>query len=599
MESWSEIEDTSGTEDDPTVIKKKRILRHGRKRLSEMRDRFNAAKARLFDEKKNQLDVEWAQLQNGTHPQYLEFIGQVDARWTDRLSKIDLKLDCNRNLAINNLESTRKTALSTFAASRSELRQRMIYRRKRRLWALADELRGLERVSEAIANIACPLSSHGTNDGPVRGALAPPDSEHLLELPDTRLSKVDEDSDVAAIRGIPALLNNSDVDVAPGNTAGTGYAQGGMVAEGVDAQYAQSGYPSTAYQYQNEADYARAYGQYSTASQQQQQPQQQVAAVPSGDRGYYESTDYRYAQPGYYNSEAAASGYAAGYPTDGRYQHAISADQRHSASQSRVADITHPNTAQASAAAYSQAYYDNTAPSATPVSTLTQQHGGGNGKREAAVEYDDTPSKRQRMVQQPGSWTTLSQTTRPEYGRVAADPGPQQAYAYSQHAYNYGHPQQNDYQYAHAAAYYGSSKYEYPSTYYQQPPATGYSGANGSQPMHYQHADTYYQSSGASYQQQPGYAADYRSANGTSYSGLETGIAMGQANATEQYGRYAQPLQQQHAGAWNEYQHTYGHSGVGAKTPQTYYSRQPMPPAGRDYYDHNGYYAATTPQQSQ
>ncbi|KAJ2303104.1 hypothetical protein IWW54_005831, partial [Coemansia sp. RSA 2705] len=45
MESWSEIEDASGAEDDSSVTKKKRILRYGRQRLSEMRERFNAAKA--------------------------------------------------------------------------------------------------------------------------------------------------------------------------------------------------------------------------------------------------------------------------------------------------------------------------------------------------------------------------------------------------------------------------------------------------------------------------------------------------------------------------------------------------------------------------
>ncbi|KAJ2450883.1 hypothetical protein EV183_003979 [Coemansia sp. RSA 2336] len=512
--SWSEIEDTSGAEDDPAVIKKKRILRHGRKRLSEMRERFNAAKAKLFEEKKSQLDDEWKQLQNGTHPQYVELIGQIDARWSDRLATIDLKLSCNRDLAVNNLEATRKTALGTFAASRSELRQRMIYRRKRRLWALADELRGLERVSEAIANIACPLSSQGAA-GPVRGTLAA-DAEHLVELPDTRLSKADEESDVAAIRGIPALLNNPD--------------SAGDMEAGRDAQYAQ-GY-SSAYQYQSEADYARTY-QYTQGQQQ--------AAPPAGDRGYYE---YRQTPQGYYG-DAAAAAYA-GYP-DGRYQHAANADH---SSQPR-AD-----------AAYPQAYYDHPAPAAVPAPQHT------SAKREAA-EYD-TPSKRQRV--QP-AWANAS-PARPEYARV--DPAPQ-AYAYSQQAY-YGH-QQGDYQQA-----YGGPKYEYSSTYYQQQPAMGYVGANGGQPMHYQHDTAYYQSSG-SYQH--GYT-DYRPANGTSYSGLETGITMGQP-ATDQYGRYAQP---QHTAAWNEY--PYGYPGVGAKTPQ-YYSRQPMP-AGRDHYD-NGYYTATQPSQ--
>ncbi|KAJ2793507.1 hypothetical protein H4R20_006520, partial [Coemansia guatemalensis] len=43
-ESWSGIEDASGSEDEPAVISKKRILRYGRKRLSEMQARFDAAK---------------------------------------------------------------------------------------------------------------------------------------------------------------------------------------------------------------------------------------------------------------------------------------------------------------------------------------------------------------------------------------------------------------------------------------------------------------------------------------------------------------------------------------------------------------------------
>ncbi|KAJ2384246.1 hypothetical protein GGI05_005067, partial [Coemansia sp. RSA 2603] len=43
-DAWSEIEDTSGAEDDPAVLKRKRVLRHGRERLTEMKERFNAAK---------------------------------------------------------------------------------------------------------------------------------------------------------------------------------------------------------------------------------------------------------------------------------------------------------------------------------------------------------------------------------------------------------------------------------------------------------------------------------------------------------------------------------------------------------------------------
>ncbi|KAJ2844320.1 hypothetical protein J3B02_004999, partial [Coemansia erecta] len=97
--AWSDIDDNSATEDEDTVLKRKRILRHGRKRLSEMRERFNAAKTRLFEARKQQLDLEMSQLKNGTHPQYKEFVEQVDARWTDRLEKIRQKMEFNRDLA--------------------------------------------------------------------------------------------------------------------------------------------------------------------------------------------------------------------------------------------------------------------------------------------------------------------------------------------------------------------------------------------------------------------------------------------------------------------------------------------------------------------
>lgn len=46
VEYWSDIEDQSDTEDGPAVLKKKRILRHGRERLAAMRDQFTVAKKR-------------------------------------------------------------------------------------------------------------------------------------------------------------------------------------------------------------------------------------------------------------------------------------------------------------------------------------------------------------------------------------------------------------------------------------------------------------------------------------------------------------------------------------------------------------------------
>ncbi|KAJ2878651.1 hypothetical protein FB639_003318, partial [Coemansia asiatica] len=211
--AWSDIDDNSATEDEDTVLKRKRILRHGRKRLSEMRERFNAAKTRLFEARKQQLDLEMSQLKNGTHPQYKEFVEQVDARWTDRLEKIRQKMEFNRDLARLKLESSQRAATNTFIASRSELRRAMILRRKKQMWALADDLRNLDRIREAVIGIACPLSNIAGPLEPVKGSAAPAYSSHLLSLPDTHLAKADEDADVSAICGIPALLNYSESDI--------------------------------------------------------------------------------------------------------------------------------------------------------------------------------------------------------------------------------------------------------------------------------------------------------------------------------------------------------------------------------------------------
>ncbi|KAJ2056599.1 hypothetical protein GGH13_007515, partial [Coemansia sp. S155-1] len=44
-EAWSDIDDASGAEEDLIVLKKKRILRHGRNRLANMQERFNTGKS--------------------------------------------------------------------------------------------------------------------------------------------------------------------------------------------------------------------------------------------------------------------------------------------------------------------------------------------------------------------------------------------------------------------------------------------------------------------------------------------------------------------------------------------------------------------------
>ncbi|KAJ2500425.1 hypothetical protein GGH96_002753 [Coemansia sp. RSA 1972] len=574
-ESWSEIEDASSTEDDPVVSKKKRVLRYGRNRLSEMRERFNDAKARLYEEKQQQLDLEWAQLQDGTHPQYREFIDQVDARWTDRLAKIDFKLECSNKLAQGNLGATKRSAAVTFITMRGELRQRMVHRRKRRLWALADDIRSLERVSEAIDDMAQPLSNQGAADTPVRGTAAPHDSVHLLNMPESRLPKIDEDSDVSAIRGIPALLNHADADLTvPDDAAGGGHVHtgsAGATAEALDTRvpgYAHNGYAPAAYAYRGApedvaagAEYARTYGQYSatpapaTASTAPQQ------AVQSGQTYYADASGYRYAQPGYYDSaDVQANGattnghsYTPGY--DSRHVYAAG----HSA-QSRATNQVRPNEA---------AYYD------TPGSRIASKRNVG--------EYDDTQGKRQRMIQQSGTWPPPTQQQQQqqagtEYamqdGRAwATDPSTAMP-GYSRQAYSGQYPQG---EYAYQNAYYGSTKYDYGAqgAYYQQ---QQYSGT-GTQRPHYQGGDAAYYQSGQYPQQvqQTGYQTDYR-ANG-SYSGLETGIAMGQSPG--QYaGRYPQ--------GWSEYYQQPYAQPPGTKTPQ-YYSRQQP-----EYYE-QGY--AAHPQQ--
>ncbi|KAJ2510374.1 hypothetical protein H4217_007905, partial [Coemansia sp. RSA 1939] len=209
--TWSDIDDASATEDDSTVRKKKRILRYGRKRLSEMRERFNSSKEKLVEERRHQLDLEWEQLQDGSHPQYKEYAQQIDARWLDRLAKIEYKAELDRGFSKTKHEASCKTALNSFIIQRRELRQGLILGRKKQLWALTDSLRSLEKIREAINNITCPISNQGATGVPVATTRAAPrNSSHMLVIPDTELATVDKDADVSAICGIPALLNQPD-----------------------------------------------------------------------------------------------------------------------------------------------------------------------------------------------------------------------------------------------------------------------------------------------------------------------------------------------------------------------------------------------------
>ncbi|KAJ2724489.1 hypothetical protein GGI07_001920 [Coemansia sp. Benny D115] len=213
-EAWSEIDDNSGTDDDETILVMKRRLRYGRKKMLDTSEHFNAHKEKLFEARNHQLDLELVQLKNGTHPQYKEYVEQVDARWSSRLAMIEQRMECGRELAQKKLESSQRAVRNTFVASRGELRQAMILRRKKQVWTLTDDLRNLEKIRQAIVSIACPLSNSAEQDGPAKPSIAPADSAHMLSMADTRLNKLDEDADVATICRIPALLNYSDAELA-------------------------------------------------------------------------------------------------------------------------------------------------------------------------------------------------------------------------------------------------------------------------------------------------------------------------------------------------------------------------------------------------
>ncbi|KAJ2842780.1 hypothetical protein GGI22_007434, partial [Coemansia erecta] len=158
------------------------------------------------------LDLEWAQLQDGSHPQYKEYAQQIDARWLDRLSKIEHRVELDRDFAKLKQEESCNAAINSFITLRCELRQGLIHNRKKQLWALTDSLRNLEKIRIAINDITCPISNLG-GGSPVEAKAAPRNSRHMMVIPDTELATVDKDADVSAICGIPALLNRPDTEL--------------------------------------------------------------------------------------------------------------------------------------------------------------------------------------------------------------------------------------------------------------------------------------------------------------------------------------------------------------------------------------------------
>ncbi|KAJ1766278.1 hypothetical protein LPJ74_005967, partial [Coemansia sp. RSA 1843] len=447
LKTWSDIDDASATEDDSTVQKKKRILRYGRSRLSEMRERFNASKEKLFEEKQHQLDIEWEQLQDGSHPQYKEYAQQIDARWLDRLSVIEHKAELDRNFAKEKHDESCQTAFNSFIVLRRELRQGLIHRRKKQLWALTDSLRNLEKIREAINNIAFPISNQGVVS-PVEAKAAPRDSNHMMVIPDTELATVDKDADVSAICGIPALLNHGpDTErfAVEDDAAASGLPPGGVIAVD-DDELADTHVPESlgGSVRQTQQMHVAEYGYHDHASagtsvhglgiggsqhdhyyQQQQvyldrngqealDPRAKypsasnlptIAEAPSSvDDGYayYSNPTYTQQRQQYYGAadQVAADDYysyrrqPSGYDADGRsHKYAASPTanastvavdyQQPPASQSKLNQLLHPTTADAES-------------SNVPATSVTGNVTGAYDQRNSAMNayYDHRPTKR-------------------------------------------------------------------------------------------------------------------------------------------------------------------------------------------------------------
>ncbi|KAJ2820818.1 hypothetical protein FBU31_005104, partial [Coemansia sp. 'formosensis'] len=644
--AWSDIDDASGAEEDPVVLKKKRILRHGRSRLADMQERFNTGKARLFDARQQQLDLEMAQLLDGTHPRYREIVDRVDARWSDRLAKIEQKMESSCSFADTKLISSQTAATNTFVAGRAELRRAMIYRRKKHMWALTDELRNLENVRKVIVNIGGPILSASC----IKPFAAGRYSRHLLDVSGVPPPLAKDDADLAAICSIPSLLNHSDTDVSlPEEAAALSPALADVAAD-TRVPTSMLGYVA-----KEQGDSAPTYAYHEAAN---------TRNPAAADRGEYYQYGYQPAQPyagahprqpSYYDTATAESG-ATDYAT-----HHQPADHRHApAASSKISDLLQSNadTYQAydsrhsGRQAPSTGYYDGSRPHSTAVPTAL-------GKHEMLADFEDAPTKRQRMVQPSTMWptaaapsssyahphpqyagtgTSRSWTDLPSaaaasttaaaegyghnqadyYQKYAAPPAPAttnhgsssayqsqyQAASGDPHAYHYGqqqHYQQHGYQQqqgASSASYYGAptGKYDYSkdtqAAYYQrQATATGASAAAA--PAQ-QHASTHYHD-GAYYQSAPGHYQQQTAATSAGAHTSDPYYAYKQQSGTVPAGY---PPQQPigNGAAWGDYyQQQYAQAGA-ATQPHHRYSQQmgtsgPVSAQhGPEYYERSGYY---------
>ncbi|KAJ2337894.1 hypothetical protein GGH92_007408, partial [Coemansia sp. RSA 2673] len=403
-EAWSDIDDASGAEEDVVVLKKKRILRHGRNRLADMQERFNTGKSRLYDARQQQLDLELAQLQDGTHPRYREIVDQVDARWSDRLAKIEQKMESSCTFAETKLVSSQTAATNTFVAGQGELRRAMIYRRNKNLWTLNEELLNFKRIRHAIANIACPVlpAQH------LKPVAAGRYSRHLLDVSSVPPPPAENDTDISVICSIPSLLNHADTDVPLPDDAAA------VVLSPALADVADTRVPASVLGYaaKEQGDGAPMYAYHDTTN-----PRNSSATLAAergeyyqyggnhGSNGYHPAQPYAGApprHPSYYDTAGATESDASEYAT-----HHPAADHRHAAS-SKISDLLQPNADNYSAydsrhsgrQAQSTAYYDSTRPQAVAAPTAL-------GKHEMA-DFEDAPTKRQRMVQPSTTWPTAA-----------------------------------------------------------------------------------------------------------------------------------------------------------------------------------------------
>ncbi|KAJ2777347.1 hypothetical protein GGI18_004212, partial [Coemansia linderi] len=459
-----------------------------------MQERFNTGKTRLYDARQQQLDLELAQLQDGSHPRYLELVEQVDERWSDLFAKIELRLSSSCKFADTKLVSSQSAATNTFVAGRAELRRAMIYRRKKHMWALTDELRNLENVREVIVNIGCPVISAP----PYKPIAAGRYSRHLLDVSGVPPPKAEDDADLRAICSISSLLNHSDTDISVPEDAAAALSP--VIADvagdtrvpasilGYSAKELSDGAPM--YAYQDEAN-----------------PRNSVVAdrgeyYQYGANGYHQTQPHAGGHPrhpSYYDAEGGATDYAASHqPGDHRY-----------AASSKISDLLQPSAD--TYAAYdsrhpgrqppSTAYYEGTRPPAVASTAL--------GKHE--IDFEDTPTKRQRMVQSSTTWPASSYAHPQHHAGHASRSWtdlPSAAAGSGAPAEGYGHGQ---------AGYY-HQKYAAPST-----SATSNHGTSSAYQAQYHQAasgDHAYYSQQQQHYQQHGY--HQQGASGSSYYGTGT-----------------------------------------------------------------------------